>query len=174
MIKYRKDLTAERLRELLSYDPETGLFRRKVALCNSVKVGEIAGGDDGQGYIKIRVDGKLYKAHRLAWLYVNGVWPEDELDHINGLRPDNRIANLREATHAENGQNRAIPRNSTSKHHGVGRDRRSGKWRARIKSRGVEVTLGYFENIEDAVAARANAKAEMHPFQPAERTGSQP
>lgn len=173
-MKPRNDLTADRLRELLSYDAETGVFYRKIALCNSVKPGDIAGSDDGEGYIRIRVDGVTHRAHRLAWLYVTGAWPAEEIDHINGNRGDNRIANLREATHAENGQNRAIPRNSRSKRHGVGWDKKAGKWRARIKSKGVEVTLGHFANIEDAVQARAKAKAELHQFQPTERTGAQP
>lgn len=172
MPKNPSDLTAKRLRELLDYDLETGTFRRKVSLCNSVKVGDTAGDHDGQGYLRMKVEGRQYKAHRLAWLYVHGCWPAKELDHINGVRSDNRIVNLREATTAENGQNRTIPRNNTSNHHGVGWDKRSNKWRARIKFGGRDFSLGSFSKIEDAISARAKAKAEMHRFQPTERTGS--
>ena len=86
-----KSLTAERLREVLDYDPDTGVFTRKVRTASSVKVGDVAGSLNGKGYIRIRVDGRLYFAHRLAWLYVHGEWPVDQVDHINGIKNDNRI-----------------------------------------------------------------------------------
>lgn len=116
--KNHPELTAERLRELLSYDPETGIFRR-VATRRQVKSGDIAGSDDGKGYWRIRVNGEKHRAHRLAWLYVNGAWPIDQLDHINGDKLDNRICNLREATNSENQQNRSLPKSNTSGRLGV-------------------------------------------------------
>lgn len=97
-------LTQAKLKELLEYDPISGVFRRKINI-GGAKIGDIAGTDNGDGYMKIRVAGKSYKAHRLAWLYVMGRWPKNDIDHINGVRCDNRIINLREATRAENKQN---------------------------------------------------------------------
>jgi hypothetical protein len=169
MPKNRPELTAERLRYLLDYDPITGGFTRKVRHCSSVSVGEVAGYNGGHGYMMIGIDGRKYKSHRLAWLYMHGRWPANEIDHINGIRSDNRIENLREATNAENRQNQKVPKNSTSGHIGVNFDKRYGKWRARIKKARKEFSLGYFSSIEDAIAARAKAKAKMHTFQPTDR-----
>ena len=96
-------LTAERLREALSYNPETGLFTRRIR-CGRIAPGEIAGTIALNGYITISLDGRRYYAHRLAWLYVHGEWPQ-KLYHTNRDRADNRIANLRESTHAHNSAN---------------------------------------------------------------------
>lgn len=76
-------ITAERLRELLEYDEDTGVFKRKARTSNRISIGDIAGSSDAKGYVCIRVGGKTYKAHRLAWLYVYGEWPTGEIDHIN-------------------------------------------------------------------------------------------
>ena len=92
-----KTLTAARLRELLQYDPETGVFTRLVKTSNGIKVGDVAGTADARGYILIRVDGWLHLAHRLAWLHMTCEWPKGMIDHINGVRDDNRWSNLRRA-----------------------------------------------------------------------------
>jgi len=164
------ELTAERLRALLSYDPETGLFRWRVNVSRQ-KAGAIAG-RKSKGYIRIKIDRHTYSAHRLAWLHFYGVWPTEQLDHLNVVRDDNRIANLREATNAENGQNCVVSRNNSSGHPGVHWDKRCRKWRARIKVNRKEIYLGVFENIDDAAAARAKAKSELHTFHPYDRTGA--
>ncbi len=164
------DLTADRLRELLSYDAEAGKFTWLARTSKSVKIGKVAGSPHNHGYWRIRVDGRLYQAHRLAWLYVTGSWPVDQLDHVNGKRDDNRIANLREATNAENGQNRAKYSNNTSGFTGVYWHRVSGSWNARIKLDGQERSLGYFPTAEAAGAAYLQAKANMHAFQPVPRS----
>lgn len=158
----------EKLRGLLSYDPETGEFRWLASRRNGK--GLIPGSINGDGYLQIQTGDETYKAHRLAWLYVHGVWPAKQLDHINGIRTDNRIANLREATNAENGQNRAIARNNRSGHKGVTADKRSGKWKAYIKINKRMKHIGYFHNLDDAVAARVKAKAELHTFHPSDPT----
>lgn len=172
MPKNHPPLTAERLRELLSYDPETGIFLWRVSLSRRVALGMTAGTLCG-GYTLIRICEKAYRAHRLAWLYVHGRWPIDQLDHINGIRDDNRIANLREANNVEQQQNRAMQRNNTSGHHGVGWCKRDAKWHARIMFKGVRKSLGFFDSLEEASAAYLRAKAELHQFQPVPRSSTE-
>ena len=169
MPKYRNDLTAERLRELLSYDPATGVFRWKVKKAQRINVGDIAGSLNSKGYLLIRIDNRNYRAHRLAWLHVHGEWPKNQLDHRNGVRPGNWIENLREATQAENNQNLALRRDNKSGHPGVGWSVRSHKWEAHIRVSGRKHHIGYFDHISDAVNARADAKADLHKFQPTHR-----
>ena len=162
------ELTAERLRELLSYDPETGVFRW-IKARRAVTVGAIAGGEDGNGYLRIKINETKHLSHRLAWLYIHGEWPAQQMDHINGVRHDNRLVNLRQATPGENQQNVSAHRNNPSKQLGVDWYKPRNKWRARIKINRKETYLGIFEKLEDAVAARAKAKAELHTFQPFDR-----
>ena len=157
------DLTAERLRELLDYDQETGVFTRKVKLCNRVKVGDVAGYLNRKGYIHIRVDGRSHKAHRLAWLYVHGVWPQSGIDHINGIKDDNRIINLREATHSDNQQNLRKP-HADNKIGLLGVSRSQGKFKAQINVDGKVRTIGRFHTPEAAHAAYLEAKRQLHPF----------
>ena len=168
MPKNHPELTAERLRDLLSYDPETGEFIWKVER-GAARIGAKAGAFDHYGYVCIKVFKKNYKAHRLAWLYVHGAWPENQIDHINGIPGDNRIANIREATNAENCQNKALQRNNKSGHHGINLDKRNGKWRVGICIARRVRYVGMFKELEDAVAARAAAKANIHQFQPTDR-----
>ena len=151
----RPELTAEYLRSILNYDPATGIFTRKVSTSNSVKVG---GSPEGGGYRCIRVCSRLHKAHRLAWLYVYGVWPEGQLDHINRIRTDNRIANLRDVSHKQNGQNRSKPSNNTSGHPGVCWHKQKSKWRAQIMHNYKQIHLGCFTTIEEAISARKAAE----------------
>ena len=134
--------------------PETGIFTRKVSTSNSVKVGDVAGSLDGDGYLQITVLSRVYKAHRLAWLYMYSNWPNDQIDHINRIRTDNRIANLREVSHKQNGQNRSKSSNNTSGHTGVRWHRWASKWLANIKHNHKLIHLGCFATIEEAIAAR--------------------
>jgi len=98
-------LTQEILKELLIYNPDTGIFTRKTSPARRVKVGDTAGSIDGRGYLNIVIEYKKYKAHRLAWLYMYGSLPQSRLDHKNRIKIDNRINNLREATNSENCRN---------------------------------------------------------------------
>lgn len=136
-------LTAERARELLDYDPETGVFTWKVDR-GPKKAGELAGVVAPRGYIKIRVDWNLHQAHRLAWLLTHGEWPTEHIDHINGNPSDNRISNLRQATQAQNLQNTRRRRDNKSGFKGVGFHNRKGCWRSEIRINGRRTFLGYF------------------------------
>lgn len=152
------ELTAEYLRSVLHYDPATGVFTWKVRTAHNVKVGDVAGCRGGGCYLCIRVCSRLYRAHRLAWLYVYGAWPKDQLDHINRNRSDNRISNLREVTNKQNLQNAGKYSHNTSGHSGVYRYKRDSKWRAQIKHNQKHISLGYFNTIEEAIAARKAAE----------------
>jgi hypothetical protein len=152
------ELTAEYLRSILDYEPETGIFTRKVRTAARVKVGDVAGSLDGGGYLQIRVQSQRYRAHRLAWLYVYGAWPKDQLDHINRIRTDNRISNLREVSHKQNHQNRSKSSHNTSGHSGVIWKKQNSKWNSQIVHNQKHIHLGYFTNLEDAIAARKAAE----------------
>lgn len=145
-------LTAERLRERFTYDPATGLFKRlfKTRREYKRKTQLSCGWVRDHGYITIMVDGNEYRAHRLAWLYVHGVWPKEDLDHINGDPADNRISNLREATDAQNLANMKTPVTNTSGYKGVQWHKAAQKWTATFKHNGETYYLGLFENKEDA------------------------
>lgn len=165
-------LTAARLREVLHYNQETGAFTWRVYRGRTAKVGSVAGSLNNRGYIGIRVDGKRYLAHRLAWLYVYGVWPVDEIDHVDGKRTSNQIANLRECSRSENGQNLSIRASSTSGFIGVCFDRERAKWMASIQVNGKLRNLGRFSTPEKASAAYQAAKAKLHSFNPTAREPS--
>jgi hypothetical protein len=140
------NLNCTRLRELIKYDPSTGEFCRRSS-------GKTMGSTHAaRGYVYIRVDGVRYAAHRLAWLYVHGEWPPAQIDHINRLRNDNRIANLRAATPRENSANRGVRTGSKSGVPGVTWYARYEKWQACTKRDGVTQHLGYFESVAEAKA----------------------
>lgn len=148
------ELTQKELKRLLNYDPETGFFWWKVRPSNNIYVGDRAGHvQETKGYRNIHIKGKLYKAHRLAWLYCYGAFPEGNLDHINRDRDDNRISNLRVAPGSLNNYNSGISRNNTSGVKGVSYNKGAGKWEAGAGSR-PRIYLGIFSSKEDAIKAR--------------------
>ena len=151
-------LTAEYLRSILNYDPETGIFTRKVRTSSRAKVGDVAGSPRGDGYLLIMVCSRKYLAHRLAWLYMYGEWPKDQIDHINRNRSDNRIANLREVTNKQNLQNAGKYSHNTSGHPGVYWHKQGPKWRAQITHNYKDIHLGYFTTLEEALSARKAAE----------------
>ncbi len=153
-------VTQARLRELLHYEPKTGVFTRLKQTSNRIKVGGVAGTFSGK-YRQVRVDARLYKEHRLAWLYVFGYLPALEIDHINGHPGDNRIANLREVPRAVNAENQRIARSHNTC--GVLGVRRSHKkWTARITVRGTTHYLGIFASSAEAYVAYIAAKRRLH------------
>ena len=153
-------MTVEHLRNLFSYDQETGVFTRQISK-GTQKAGSVAGGFDKNGYVRIKIDGKFYKAHRVAWFYVNGVWPKNEIDHINGIPSDNRIANLREATRLENCQNRSINVDNKSGYRGVHWHKQCSKWAAHIRHQGKKIYLGLFETAQEAGFAAETARQKL-------------
>lgn len=145
-------INQKRLKQLLAYYPSSGKFRWRAITSNRVSIGDSAG-SLSCGYIRISIDGVDYLAHRLAWFYVHGNWPTDQIDHINGVRTDNRIINLREATPSINTQNqrRAL---------GAYFDR--GKYRAQIRINGIQTYLGRFSTARHAHQAYVSAKRKFH------------
>jgi len=158
--------TAQELCALLDYDPDTGVLTWRVARGSNAPAGGVAGCDRGDGYRRIEIDGRRIYAHRIAWAISIGEWPVSQIDHVNGIRDDNRLANLREATHAENHQNRRrSQRNSKSGFLGVHFRKNVGKWQAGINIGRERKYLGLFATAELAHAAYLAAKADLHPFQ---------
>lgn len=157
----KADLTAERLRELLHYDANTGVFTWRINRKGGVKAGQTAGCLANNGYLVVRLDGKLYLAHRLAWLYVHGAWPQNKVDHKSRIKTDNRIDNLRNASDHLNSHNTTIrPLAGTYR---MGLDRNLKKpWGAKIFAFGKAENLGYFATPEEAHKAYLLAKDRLH------------
>lgn len=161
MAKNNVPLTYERLKEVIHYNRQTGVFRWKVFKGATAPQGREAGSlSSDTGYRLIRVDGRLYGAHRLAWFYTSGTWPIHQIDHINGNRADNRLENLRQATVSENRVNRPMPASNRVGLKGVSRN--PPGWMARIKMNGVVHHLGTFPTPEEAHAAYCTAAALIH------------
>ena len=178
-------ITQDYLKECLRYDPRTGDFtwlKRPARHFKSVagqsranggnagkSAGDIHKEDSGKEYRRIRISHKggssgLYRAHRLAWLYMFGCFPQNQIDHINGDSLDNRIENLRDVSNLENGRNQKKPKNNKSGVVGVSWDKKKLKWASKICVSGKGLFLGYFDEIGDAETARlsANKKYGFH------------
>lgn len=159
-----KTASVSRLRELLIYDHETGIFIWRPKVRGRACEGGIAGVLRPNGYRQIAVDKRLYMAHRIAWAMHYGCWPINQIDHKNGIRDDNRISNLREATRSEQMQNRILP-GGTSPNAGVWWDASNKKWRASICVDHKRHSLGSFRDESDAANAYLAAKKRLHKFQ---------
>lgn len=167
---------------LLKYDPDTGLLfwlPRPVEMFSDAFLGSewsskrwntrYAGKEaftalDGRGYRYGQIYKKPYRAHRVAWLLTHGVWPEGEIDHINGVRTDNRLANLRDVSITINRRNCKLRSDNKSGVSGVNWNKAYGKWRARIAVNGQEVFLGNFDCVDDAIEARKQAEKTVGGF----------
>lgn len=154
----RNDLTAERLRELFHYDPETGFFFRlkAVSCARSGLVDTVL----KRGYLTISVDAVKYVAHRLAWLYVTGRWPEQQIDHIDGCKTNNRFANLRDVSISINAQNRRRPIGGNAM---LGAHKTGARWTSSITVNNKNIRIGMFDSPEKAHQAYVAAKRKLHP-----------
>lgn len=153
-------ITADILKKSLSYDPSTGLFHWLVKKPN-VNIGDVAGTkrkNDGKTYIIITISGKKYRAHRLAFLYMNGSFPEMLCDHINGDGTDNRWCNLREVNHVGNNRNMRLRSDNTSGVAGVYWNKKDKRWQVTLKTGKSRGYIGQFKLLEDAVKARLEAE----------------
>lgn len=149
------------LRMLFQYNKATGNFIRKVKTAIATNVGDKSGYTNRQGYVQMRVHGKTYQAHSLAWLYVFGEIPE-LIDHIDGNRSNNAIANLRIADKSINGFNREKKSDSSSVFKGVLWSKKYGKWESKINAEGKRKHLGYFHCEQEAAHAYNKAAIELH------------
>lgn len=158
-------ITATQLREILEYDPKTGIFTWAKRISSKTRVGAVAGSLSGEGYARLKIFNREYYQHRLAWLYVYGRWPKLEIDHINGCRTDNRICNLRDVPRSLNMQNR-MSANKTNKSTGllgVTYRESSKTYHPKIGVGGQRIALGTFRTAESASAAYREAKRKLHP-----------
>jgi len=149
------------LKEYLHYDEGTGIFTWLRSTTNSVNVGDVAGCAHKKGYTYIMFANKQYRAHRLAWFYVYGIWPTDQIDHINSVRGDNRISNLREATRQENTRHAPVRKHTASGYKGVYKN--GNKWMAQIKmDTKTKKYLGNFDTPEEAYEVYKVAAFDLH------------
>lgn len=152
------------VKEILNYDKETGIFTYKVNY-KSKKAGDVAGYINNRGYVQINLFGRIYSAHRLAWYFHNGEMPTKQIDHINGIRHDNNIANLRNVDLAENLQNQRNPqKGNTSGFLGVTFHKNRNKWMAQINHKKKNIYIGIFSTAIEAHNAYLSKKREIHEF----------
>ena len=147
----------DRLRQLLDYDPVNGIFKWKVWRRWNAEIGSVAGYVNSKGYLHISIDGREYKAHRIAWKYFYGEEPVDQIDHIDGDRKNNKISNLRQANNRQNQMNVKKQKNNTVGLKGVYFNKKSNKWVARIGVNYKRIFLGLFDTPEKAHDAYKDA-----------------
>lgn len=168
MSKQDSTLSIERLKELFTYHPDGHLLRRVSIHGKRHPVGQIVRGTTmPDGYKMISIDGLKYCAHRCVWALAHGKWPNGEIDHINRIKDDNRIENLREATREENAQNATMRRHNTSGYKGVWKQKYAALWCAEISINGRATKLGYFKSPEEASEVYLAAARAWHTRNPA-------
>ena len=160
--KSKVNVTPERLRELVHYDPQTGIFTRRVSTCGKTHVGKVIGCQNTRGYLQISIDSRLYLASRLAFLYMTGKWPEHQVDHRNHVLTDNRWNNIRDVTQSVNMQNQVRPgRGNKTGYLGVSVD--GDRFAATIKVDKKTIMLGRFDDPAMASKTYLQAKRALHP-----------
>ena len=156
-------VTQEHLKFILDYNPDTGIFTWiNPNKYSKQKFGDIAGSVDGKGYIHIRIDGSRYKAHRLAWIYMYGIEPKDQIDHINNIKTDNKIKNLRECNNQQNCFNKKLQKNNKSGVKGVSWNKTLNKWTAYLNVNKKKKFIGLFDDIELAELVMYEARIKYH------------
>lgn len=162
-------LSAERVRELFNYDHDTGHLTHKIRLGGRASVGKVAGSiNKKRGYRSVEIEDQQYVIHRVIWLYVHGSWPKNQIDHINGDRQDNRIANLREATPQENSWNIGLISTNKSGYCGVSIIKKTNLFAASVWRDGKRIHLGFFKSAEQASIVYQKAIEFRGEFIPAE------
>lgn len=156
------ELTQKKLKEYLRYEPDTGDWYWLKSINSRVNEGDAAGTISVHGYRIITFGGIKYRASRLAFLYMTGTWPENEVDHENRCKLDDRWDNLRDVYRSENQLNRDMQINNTSGGRGVHWDTRSGRWAVQVKKDNISFWVGYFDVLEEAIVARDLAATELH------------
>lgn len=154
-------MTFERVNYALRYDHTIGLFYWRVALSDKTRIGVLAGGINAQGYRRIKIDGHYYLAHRLAWLLTHGVWPSAEIDHKNRIKSDNRLPNLREATHSQNHANVGLRSDNSTGFKGVQFSKQKGKYQAIAEKEGKRFHIAFFDDPATAHAAYCAKAKEL-------------
>jgi hypothetical protein len=155
-------ITQLELQSILNYDAKTGIFTRKVKRNFKQKIGEQCGTLHSSGYFHITINKRTYKAHRLAWLYVYGKWPNKMIDHINGNPNDNRICNLRECSNSQNQYNAKLRKDNTSGIKGVSWHKDAKKWAVHLNVNGKHKYIGIYETKELAESAIKEIRNEHH------------
>ena len=161
--KYKRKLIGiEHLKQILHYNPKTGIWTWLIEFNNGIKVGDVAGGLIGSGYIQIAIGKTPYKAHRLAWFYMTGKWPKVDIDHRDLNRSNNKWGNLREATRNQNMHNRKLDAKNTTGFKGVAWHVNHQVFYARIAINGKRIWLGCFNTSEEASEAYLQASKKLH------------
>jgi hypothetical protein len=155
-------ITQSELKKLLDYNLDTGIFTWKINRTKNAKIGSIAGYVDIEGYHLISIFGKVYKSHRLAWLYVYGNFPSKLIDHINGNKSDNKLCNLRECSNDENQWNAKISSRNLSGVKGVHWSNNKDRWIAKLSIHGKIKHCGSFKDIESAKNAIIKFRESLH------------
>ena len=154
-------ITYKELIDILNYDVDTGIFTWKYTRSSRAIKGNVAG-TNSNGYIHINLNNKIYRAHRLAWLYCFQEWPEKHIDHVNGIRNDNRLDNLREASDTQNSFNIRAHKDSGTGIKGVYYNKSNNNYRAQIRANGKTISLGSFRTLEEAAKAYNTKAVELH------------
>ena len=157
----RDEITADLVRKLFAYDPLTGIVTRRINRCSIAREGAVVGTLSTRGYLRVHIGSRAYQLHRVIWLHVHGRWPLDLIDHINGITADNRLDNLREATHAENSRYKRHRSGCKAPYKGIMRTR-SGRWQAQICLHGKNHGLGTFDTPELAHATYVSAAKKFY------------
>lgn len=155
-------ITQQRLKELFNYCPDTGILTQKTRTSQRVKVGEDVGCLTRNGYLKIFCQGRNYRVHRLAWLYVYGDYPDEDIDHINGIRTDNRLCNLRLATRSQNNCNSKLRADNKTSYRNVHFFKRTGTYQVQVRLNGKRVNGGYFATAEEASVVATKMRKQLH------------
>lgn len=153
--------TQEHLKSVIGYNPATGEFK-KIKCKRTDWIGKIAGTHNRKGYRTVSIDNTPYLAHRLAWLYMTGEWPKANIDHINGIKDDNRFCNLRESNYSQDMHNQGKRKHNTSGYKGVTYNKNAKKWVAQIRINWEMKYLGLFTSPENAATAYNFAAEKYH------------